>query len=144
MADSFAQWFTKQFIRWQALDGKRKTLQELAEHFGVSHSAISLWMSGEKIPSRESANQIASKFGIEALILLRYLPDNLDPDLEYILTKWEVISKDQRKEIVKAIREKLLKDELIREKIQMDVEMDNAAKFEYDPELEIWREREDE
>ena len=61
----FRTWFHRKWAEWDAREGRRTTQQELADHLGVTRSAIAQYASGRNIPDPENSEKIALVFGDE-------------------------------------------------------------------------------
>ncbi len=66
---------------FQAMQLRSLTQSELAESLGVSQSAVSQWISGDKIPARANLEQLAARLGTTAEWLVAGRGSPPSPDL---------------------------------------------------------------
>lgn len=109
----FADFLEKQFLRWQQEQGKRKTLDEFADHLHVSRPILSLWLSGKRKPGAENVRGLALVLGLEVYDVLG-LP-RPDADLHYLTTHWDEIPPAERKAIREQAERYLADNETKRE-----------------------------
>lgn len=67
---AFAAWIIKKWSEWDAKTGTRTTQQQLADHLGLTRSAIAQYVSGRQVPEGDSLRAIARKFGDEVYSIL--------------------------------------------------------------------------
>ncbi len=63
----------------QLIDNKRMDQRILAEHIGVSDSAVSQWLSGDKYPRIDKIQKIADFFNVPKSRITEEMPGNLTP-----------------------------------------------------------------
>ena len=67
---AFQAWFNRKWAEWDAYNERRSTQYELAEHLGITRSAVAQYTSGRQIPDIGNIVSIASKFGDEIYEIL--------------------------------------------------------------------------
>lgn len=92
---NFPQLLETKYLEWQSQQGKRKTLDDFAEHIGVRRSVLSNWLTGRRNPGAESLRQLSSALGFEVYDVLG-LP-RPDEDLAYISQHWDQVSEEFRR-----------------------------------------------
>jgi transcriptional regulator with XRE-family HTH domain len=92
---SFPDWINRQFVLWQADQGKRKTIDEFASYIGISRPLLNMWMNGNRKPGTNNIKLLADLFGMEVYDVLD-LP-RPDPDLHYIQNNWIDLKPEHRK-----------------------------------------------
>lgn len=96
-----AKWLDKKYLDWQAKLGERKTLEDFADHLGVSRPLLSFWMNGSREPSEENLIKIAFKLGFQVYDVLEIDRPNI---LHlYANRNWENIPKKLQVELAKTI-----------------------------------------
>jgi transcriptional regulator with XRE-family HTH domain len=93
----FSEWMTRQFLEWQAKQGKRKTLEEFAAYIGVNRPLVNMWMIGTKKPGPANIQLLGELFGMEVYDVLE-LP-RPDPDLTYLQAHWLNLSPHERRKM---------------------------------------------
>jgi transcriptional regulator with XRE-family HTH domain len=89
--------FESSFLNWQSKFGKRKTLNEFAEHLDITPSLLSMWLSGDRKPGRDNIEKISELLGPEIYDAMD-LP-RPDPRLVYITRNWDKFSEEGRRKI---------------------------------------------
>jgi len=94
---TFPEYIEKKYLQWQTELGKRKSIEEFAMYIGVSQSALSLWMSGKRTPSVQTANLLAEIFGNDVYDALGIARPN--PYLQRLNRVWEFLPEAIQKKI---------------------------------------------
>lgn len=92
MSYFFPDWISRQFVLWQAEQGKRKTIDEFAAYIGISRPLLNMWMNGNRKPGTENIKLLEEIFGVEvydALDLPRPNPYN-----QIVDRVWEFIPEE--------------------------------------------------
>lgn len=95
--NKFPDWITRKFVEWQALQGKRKTIEDFAAYLGTSRPLVNMWMNGNKKPGKENINILAELFGNEIYDVLELPRPN--PYLQKLNRVWEFIPENIQKKI---------------------------------------------
>ena len=98
---NFPDFLTKQFLNWQAKQGKRKSLDDFAVFLGISRPLLSMWMNGSRRPGSENIKLLEEIFGIEAYDALN-LP-RPDPFVLYVQQAATNLKDNQKKKISEQI-----------------------------------------
>jgi len=106
---TFPEYIEKKYLQWQTELGKRKSIEEFAMYIGVSQSALSLWMSGKRTPSVQTANLLAEIFGNDVYDVLGIPRPN--PHLQAITRNFEFLSEEKQERIAREIAEEAAKYE---------------------------------
>ncbi len=68
-----ARWFNRAFVRWQAADGSRKTIEDFAQHLGYKQPRVSHYLSGRYVPPYEVELNICRRLNdYEGMRILGY------------------------------------------------------------------------
>lgn len=68
-----ARWFNRAFVRWQAADGSRKTIEDFAAYLGYKQPRVSHYLSGRYIPPYQVELNICQKLNdYEGMRILGY------------------------------------------------------------------------
>jgi transcriptional regulator with XRE-family HTH domain len=102
LVNNFKEFIERQYLDWQSKSGKRKTLNEFADHLEVKRPLLSLWMSGDRKPGRETILRLAELFGPEIYDALE-MP-RPDPRLHYVSKHWKDTPKNIQKKITEEIQ----------------------------------------
>lgn len=78
-------------------------MTEFARYLGVNGALLSQWMKGTRQPGRRKAPVLAAKLGPEIYDLLGLARP--DSDLREINLVWGQLSKEQRREAVRRVKE---------------------------------------
>lgn len=107
---AFPDWITKQFLNWQAQQGKRKTVDDFAAYLGVSRPLLNQWMNGNiPRPGRENISRLADIFGFEIYDVLELPRPN--PFLQKISKMWENIPPEKQQLLVEEAERYEIKNE---------------------------------
>ena len=106
---NFPQLLETKYLEWQSQQGKRKTLDDFAEHIGVRRSVLSNWLTGRRNPGAESLRQLSSTLGFEVYDVLG-LP-RPDEDLAYISQHWDQVSEEFRRKFREQVEQQLANEE---------------------------------
>lgn len=90
----FSQWLENKFIAWIAESGQRHTVTEFAEWLEIPRPLVSYYLSGERKPSRKSADLIAARLGPEVYDLLGF--QRPDPLLQRLQAQWDRLTEQDR------------------------------------------------
>jgi predicted transcriptional regulator len=65
----FKDFINQEYVKWRGSSTRRDgTITEFAEWLGVSQSAISLWMDGERTPrNRKTIRLLINRFGLKVI-----------------------------------------------------------------------------
>jgi transcriptional regulator with XRE-family HTH domain len=96
---AFTDFLLAKIQEFETKQGKRVTLDEFANHLGVSRPVLSYWLSGKTKPSLEKAILLAEKLGSEVYETLDLPPLNVDPDLKRLARIWDKIPEKKRQEL---------------------------------------------
>src|SRR3990167_1834805 len=101
LMSSFTNWITRQFLEWQAKEGKRKTIEEFATYLGISRPLLTMWMNGNKKPGKENIKILAETFGVEIFDVLGLERPN--PIHFYVERNWDKAPEKVLKQIAEII-----------------------------------------
>jgi hypothetical protein len=90
----FSQWLERQYLAWQASEGKRRTIGEFSSWLGFKQPIVTMWMNGDRKPGQASADRLAIKLGGEVYALLGLQPS--DNRLVNIQANWPHLTDAQR------------------------------------------------
>ena len=96
-----AAWMEDQFIRWISETGQRHTVTEFAEWLDIARPVVSRYLSGDRVPTGNNVDKIAYRLGPEIYDLLGL--QRPDPQLIHIQTNWELLTDEERQQIVNLI-----------------------------------------
>jgi len=93
----FPEYLEKQFLKWQIVEGRRKTIEEFAEYLEVSRPILNMWMNGNRKPGKENLNLIARKLGNEVFDIAGLPRPN--PYLQVITHIFEKLSPEHQRQL---------------------------------------------
>lgn len=94
---TITDWLNQKFLEWQASQGRRKTISELAEYLDIQQPVLSHYLNGKHTPRGENVDKIALRFGNEIYAILGLMPP--DPLYRQIVKNWEYYTDEQRRHI---------------------------------------------
>jgi len=97
MTYNFPEWINRQFVLWQADQGKRKTIEEFAAYLGISRPLLNMWMNGNRKPGAENIKLLEEVFGLEVYDALDLPRPN--PHLQKLISVWENLSEEAQMKI---------------------------------------------
>jgi len=97
MSYFFPNWINRQFVLWQAKEGKRKTIDEFAAYIGISRPLLNMWMNGNRKPGTENIKLLEEIFGMEVYDALDLSRPN--PHLQVVNRVWEFLPEELQKRI---------------------------------------------
>jgi len=95
---AFSSLLLSYFLNWQAKQGARASLDDLAEQLGYSRPTISMWLNGTRIPGSDAVEHLASIIGLEIYDALELPRPN--PLLQKINQIFEFISSDDQRQLL--------------------------------------------
>ena len=101
--EKFANFMEEAFLRFQMSNKQRMTLNDFADHIGVSRPLISIWLSGKQKPGAVTLFRICQLFGPEVYDSLD-IP-RPDPLVSALLVNWDWLT-DEEKETFQNITER--------------------------------------
>ncbi len=109
LMNNFSNWITRKFVEWQAIEGKRKTIEDFAAYLGTSRPLVNMWMNGNKKPGSENIKILAELFGNEIYDILEIPRPN--PYLQVATKNWEFMPEEKQEQISRMIAEEAAKYE---------------------------------
>jgi transcriptional regulator with XRE-family HTH domain len=109
---TLSMWLEVNFLDWQAENKKRATLQEFAEYIGYSRPLISMWMTGQRLPTEDGVKRLAELFGPDVYDILEMPRPN--PHLQNINRLWEFLPEDVQIKIEKEVEKYETQNEISR------------------------------
>lgn len=97
MSYFFPNWINRQFVLWQAEQGKRKTIDEFAAYIGISRPLLNMWLNGNRKPGTENIKLLEEIFGMEVYDALDLPRPN--PYQQKLNRLWEFLPEEFQKRI---------------------------------------------
>lgn len=98
---AYAEWMGKQISMGQAIPSQNA----FAQWIGITPTALSLYMNGNRQPSGDAVHKLATKLGPDVYNVLGlplYMPN--DKRLLFIATKWHLLNEEQMNAITEQVK----------------------------------------
>lgn len=99
------------YVEYVSKHKRKVSDNEFARYLGVSGASYNQWINGNRLPSYDSALQLAKKLGPRIFDILGYEPVAVssDPNIMFIAENWRYLDGETRNQIIEHIREELHK-----------------------------------
>src|SRR5512139_2351207 len=109
--NALQEFLMEAYVEYVSQRRQKVSDNQFAKYLGVSAASYNQWLNGIRLPSYDSALQLAKKLGPQIFDILGYerIAVSADPAIMFIAEKWRYLDNETRKQIIEHIEEELQK-----------------------------------